>query len=179
MYKSQMGTNDNKTNSKNTIKFMANLRCLFFLKYDTILSSVKEGFYLKYFVISDIHSHYEAMITALEKHKYDEHNPNHHLLVLGDLFDRGKEAILVLEYLFRLNLEEKATIILGNHDTFLLDFLQGKQDRSYFNIIRNGFGETLQQLSGIEALYENFKQINNNIIYNYSFLENCRTGVFR
>lgn len=127
---------------------------------------------MMYYVISDIHSHYNAMVTALLKSGYNSENPNHHLIVIGDLFDRGKQATEVLEFLYQLNLEEKATIILGNHDTFLLDFLEGKHDRVHFNIKYNGFGTTLKYLSGIKPDEHNLEKIKNKIDEEYSFLRN-------
>ena len=127
---------------------------------------------MKYFVISDIHAHYDAMITALHKSGYYQDNDNHHLIILGDLFDRGMQTVQVLEYLYPLYLQDKVTIILGNHDSFLLDFLDGNDTRSYFNVVRNGFGDTLYQLSNIEPTLENFPDIRNTIMDQYSFLKN-------
>lgn len=125
---------------------------------------------MKYFVISDIHSHYKAMIKALDKKGYDESNSEHHLLVLGDLFDRGEETIDVLKYLYRMTREKKATIILGNHDVFLMDFLEGNHERALFNVRYNGFGETLKQLSGVSPKYETLELIHKTIQNNYPYL---------
>lgn len=98
---------------------------------------------MKYFVTSDIHGHFQVLIDALNQKGYDVENPNHHLIVLGDMFDRGDESKEVFEYLYRLNKEGKATIILGNHDTFMIEFLEGNYERALFNINRNGFLYTL------------------------------------
>ena len=103
---------------------------------------------MKYFVISDIHGHYQVMIDALQKSGFDMTNDSHHLLVLGDMFDRGKESKEVLEYLYHLTTIHKATVILGNHDSFLLEFLEGAFSNAEFNIQYNGFGDTLYSLSG-------------------------------
>ena len=126
---------------------------------------------MEYFVISDIHSHYDSMITALNKAMYDSTNNNHHLLVLGDLFDRGKQANEVLNYLHTLHQEKKVTIILGNHDTFLLDFLRENYTRTAFNVERNGFGKTLMQLAGVETIPIELKDIHNRITKRYPYLE--------
>ncbi len=130
---------------------------------------------MKCFVISDIHSHYDAMITALKKHGYDSKDDNHHLIVLGDLFDRGNQPIEVLEYLYPLSTQKKATIILGNHDTFLLDFLDGNSSRTMFNITHNGFGKTLYYLSGIvpdENVLDTVREkINERFSYLHKFLQ--------
>ena len=127
---------------------------------------------MTYYIISDIHSHYNAMVTALLKLGYNSENTNHHLIVLGDLFDRGKQPKDVLEFLYQLNLEDKASIIIGNHDTFLLDFLKGNHKRVLFNINRDGFGETLKYLSGIKPNEDNLDKIKEIIEDEYSFLKN-------
>ncbi len=126
----------------------------------------------KFFIISDIHSHYSSMIEALNKAQYDEDNPQHHLLVLGDLFDRGNEGCNVLEYLYQLSSQEKATIILGNHDAFLLDFLDGNFEKVGFNIKHNGFGNTLKQLSDLDPKNSDFELIHKSIVLRYPFLHN-------
>ena len=126
---------------------------------------------MTYFIISDIHSHYNAMITALLKSGYDSENTSHHLIVVGDLFDRGKQPKEVIEFLYQLHLEEKASVIIGNHDLFLLDFLQGNHKRVLFNIEKNGFGETLEYLSGIAPNEDNLDKIMEIIEDEYSFLK--------
>lgn len=127
---------------------------------------------MKYFVISDIHAHFDVMFLALQKAGYDSQNSNHHLLVLGDLFDRGKQANEVLQFLYPLNMQEKATIILGNHDSFLLDFLNGHHDKAYFNSLYNGFGETLYALSGKQPEFEHFQDTQTIIEDRYPYLRN-------
>ena len=125
---------------------------------------------MKYFIISDIHSHYSAMITALNNEGYNSDNSDHHLLVLGDLFDRGTEALEVLDYLHTLSIQDKATILLGNHDKFLLDFLEGVHGRVLFNIARNGFGKTLEQLSGMVPNEDNLQEVQLAIEVNFPYL---------
>jgi len=102
---------------------------------------------MKYFVTSDIHGHYEVLLNALKKAGYNEKNQDHHLLILGDMFDRGDESKQVLAYLYRLYKEQKATIILGNHDYFMIEFLEGNYERTLFNIKHNGFLHTLLSLT--------------------------------
>lgn len=105
---------------------------------------------MQYFVTSDIHGHYQALRTALSTAGYDESNPDHHLLVLGDLFDRGDESKEVYEYLYRLHQAKKATIILGNHDSFMLELLEGNYERAKFNVDRNGFLHTLESFTNYQ-----------------------------
>lgn len=113
----------------------------------------------KYFVVSDIHAHYFSLRIALEKNGYDENNKQHHLLVLGDLFDRGDETVEVYDYLYHLHQQKKATILLGNHDTFTLDFLRGNLDRVTFDIHFNGFRKTLEQFSGTKVDLDKLEEL--------------------
>lgn len=103
---------------------------------------------LKTYVISDIHGHYDAMVSSLKRSGYNSKDKTHQLIVLGDLFDRGLQNKEVYDYLFKLSLERKASIILGNHDKFLIDFLEGNHKKTVFNIARNGFGTTIDSFLG-------------------------------
>ncbi len=111
----------------------------------------------KVFIVSDIHGHYHALKRALDEAGFDEENDDHHLLGLGDYFDRGKENKEVFEYLYRLEKKGKGTFLVGNHDLFLLEFFEGDDDRVLFNIDYNGFQTTLESFSGIR--YEGPKSL--------------------
>ena len=126
---------------------------------------------MKYFVISDIHAHFNAMISALKNKNFNPDKNNNHLLVLGDLFDRGNQAKEVLEYLYPLSKKNKATIILGNHDSFLLEFLNGDNSNVMFNAYYNGFGATLYSLSGIKLNSNNINKIRDVIEEKYPYLK--------
>ena len=125
----------------------------------------------KYFVISDIHGHYDEMVSALEKNGYDSNNLAHHLVVIGDLFDRGTQSKEVLEYLYPLSIEGKATILLGNHEVFLIEYLQGNILRAIFNIKHNGTMKTLVSLTGKDTIStQELELIKTEIIDRYPYL---------
>lgn len=105
-----------------------------------------------YFVTSDIHGFYDVLIQSLDRAGFDRRDHNHHLIVVGDLFDRGKQSKEVLEYLYQLYQEDRCTIIMGNHDYFLLELFEENIKRCQFNVLHNGFEETLQSLSGMYHL---------------------------
>ena len=50
---------------------------------------------MKYFVVSDVHSFYDAMMNALNKQGFDPENKEHKLIACGDLFDRGDDTVKV------------------------------------------------------------------------------------
>ena len=124
----------------------------------------------KLFVISDIHGHYKITIKALKEKGYDENNKEHLLLVLGDIFDRGKESKEVYFWLKRLTEEKKAIVLKGNHDSFLIEFLENyKKMDNIFNFNHNGLKNTIYSLldgSGTIEDYYNIKKKNNEEIKN-------------
>lgn len=122
---------------------------------------------MKYFVLSDIHSHYEALINALNNAGFDETNPKHKCIIVGDLFDRGEDAHAVLTYVMKLEESNKAHVLLGNHDDFLLEFLAGDDTKTAFNIMHNGFGETLESLSQMRLSTQPYERIRKSIHARY------------
>ncbi len=95
----------------------------------------------KIFFISDLHGHFTETIEALKKAKYNENDPNHLLVVLGDIFDRGEQNLEIFDWLYHLTQEKKAIVTYGNHHKFLIDFLEG--DNNPFNYLRNGLNTTI------------------------------------
>ena len=68
---------------------------------------------MKLFVVSDVHSFYTPLMTALEEAGFDRENKEHWLIVCGDLFDRGPESSQLLEYVTSL---PRKILVRGNHD---------------------------------------------------------------
>ena len=76
---------------------------------------------MKRLVIGDIHGEFERMVDVLEKCGFD---PDQDVLYsTGDLCDRGPEPISVLDYLYAL---PHFCPVVGNHDFWLLGYLQQK-----------------------------------------------------
>lgn len=81
------------------------------------------------YILGDVHGMYDDMISSLNSlgfntdKGYAEHPKGKQVLFIGDLVDRGKRSADVLE--FTMNTVEKGNgkLILGNHETMLLDGL--------------------------------------------------------
>ena len=58
---------------------------------------MKENPLTKYFVFSDVHGEYDALINSLRMAGYEGGNPQHKLISLGDAFDRGPNSREVYE----------------------------------------------------------------------------------
>lgn len=100
------------------------------------------------FVVSDIHSFYSIFKKALDEKGFDINNENHRLIICGDLFDRGKEAKELLNFLLSIP-ENRLIIVKGNHEDLIEDCLE--ELYNYSNIsghhITNGTLDTIAQLT--------------------------------
>lgn len=87
---------------------------------------------MKYFIVADVHGFYNEMIAALEAKGFDANNPDHMLISLGDVFDRGKQPIEVMKFLNDLHKKGKAILVRGNHEDLmqhmLLNYPQGHDE---------------------------------------------------
>ena len=84
------------------------------------IQSLPEG---KLDIIGDIHGQYAALQALLAHLGYDDdgaHPQGRHLILLGDLVDRGPDVPGVLAWYQRLHARGRAQTVLGNHEINLL-----------------------------------------------------------
>lgn len=84
----------------------------------------------KNFVVSDIHSFYTPLMSALKEAGFDKENENHRLIVCGDLFDRGNDSIEVYKFIKSLP-KDRRILIRGNHEYLLKECLKKKLPATY------------------------------------------------
>lgn len=105
----------------------------------------------KYFVLSDIHSFYNEMIEALDSKGFDISNNDHCVVICGDLFDRGPDAIKVFKFVKKLNDIDRLIYIRGNHEDLLFDcvteIVQGRGISAHH--YHNHTVDTICQFTGI------------------------------
>lgn len=100
---------------------------------------------MKYFVCSDLHSHCSALKESLGKAKFEINNPDHLLIICGDVFDRGDETLELYEFLKSIN---NKVLIRGNHELLYLDLLKKTVPDSYDH--HNGTVKTFCHIAGID-----------------------------
>ena len=109
----------------------------------------------KYFITSDIHSFFSIFKEALDKAGWEQNNPDHILVLAGDLFDRGMESIKLLNFV--QDLGDRFIFVRGNHEDLLEDCLYeanvGMRIGSHH--YSNGTTNTIAQFSGVN-LYNGF-----------------------
>ena len=104
----------------------------------------------KLFVISDVHSHYDAMKTALDNAGFNPDDENHWLISCGDELDRHDQPREVIKYLKNL---PRKILIRGNHT----DLIEKCCDRGYplIHDYSNGTFDTIRYI-GREDLGRSF-----------------------
>ena len=78
---------------------------------------------MKYYVVSDIHGYYTAFRTALQTAGFDDDIGEKRIIILGDLFDRGSEAIKLQNYILHLMREDLVILVRGNHEDLFEDLV--------------------------------------------------------
>lgn len=81
---------------------------------------------MKYFIVSDIHSCYRPLEKALVEKGFDINDPNHTLVVLGDVFDRGLQTRKVYDLLTTIP-QERVILVKGNHEYLFEELLWEKK----------------------------------------------------
>lgn len=104
-----------------------------------------------YFAVSDPHGYYSILKKSLKKAGFEMKNPEHKLIVCGDLLDRGLEAIEMLNFVQELLKQDRFIYIRGNHEDLFLDCLKEMEafDGRILNQIHyhNGTASTCNQLA--------------------------------
>ena len=100
-----------------------------------------------YFCFSDVHSFFDELEEALDKKGFDIDNPDHILVMLGDMFDRGTQPLEMYNFL-RSFPKERRILIRGNHETLLKELVE----RGYaeWHDVSNRTHHTLFYLAGLD-----------------------------
>jgi len=89
------------------------------------------------FVMGDIHGSARALKQCLERGQFDIDND--HLIVLGDVCDRGYETVECIDTLLQI---KNLTAMIGNHDKWTMDWLLGTHF-DYEMWLQQGGNETI------------------------------------
>ncbi len=100
-----------------------------------------------YFVTSDIHGYASVLKESLKEKGFDKRNPNHILIVCGDVFDRGTEPLEVYKFLKSIP-KKRCILIKGNHESLYFDLLKKKFPESHD--FSNGTVGTFIQIAGYD-----------------------------
>lgn len=104
---------------------------------------------MKYFVFSDAHGDYDALMRAIEEYGYQSNNIDHTLISCGDNFgraDRGLGSKGIYDYLNSHFHKNTPICLMGNHELILKDILFRRNIS--VNDIYNGEHKTIYSFLG-------------------------------
>ena len=106
---------------------------------------------MKYYVTADVHGYFTELKTALAEQGFFDDPVPRKLVVLGDLYDRGTEALQLQAFILDLLAKDQVILIRGNHEDLTLDLLHNWNRKSYLqrNHHLNGTVDTVCQLTGV------------------------------
>ena len=111
-----------------------------------------------YYVVSDVHGYYTEMVEALESAGFFKETRPCKLVLCGDLLDRGKEAVKMIDFMIGLMEEEKLIYIRGNHEDLFVDCLEQIAAGNVCDIVNgmshhytNRTWDTMLQISGMNV----------------------------
>lgn len=110
----------------------------------------RSGKKVKYYVLSDIHGFYAHFVQSLETAGYFSDTGEKKLVILGDLFDRGKDAVRLQEYISELIDTDSVILIRGNHEDLFCNMVTEDGGLPYSHHISNGTYDTGIQLTGYQ-----------------------------
>ena len=97
---------------------------------------------MKYFVSGDIHGFYDEWQSALKEKGFDISNPEHKIILCGDLFDRGSQPKEIIEFV--LKHKDKVIFIRGNHEDLMEQMIE--RNSSDYGDLCNGTAQTIVDL---------------------------------
>ena len=97
---------------------------------------------MKYFVTADIHGYFDEWQTALQDKGFDINNPEHKIILCGDLFDRGRQPKQIIDYI--LSHKDKFILIRGNHEDLMEEMIE--RNNATFMDLSNGTSYTIVDL---------------------------------
>lgn len=109
---------------------------------------------MRYYVVADVHGFYTELISVLTQKGFFEDKEPHKLIVCGDLFDRGKEAVLLQDFILDLLKKEQVILIRGNHEDLIVKLINDYHRWTNECLVfthhwRNGTVDTVMQLTGM------------------------------
>ena len=97
---------------------------------------------MKYFVSGDIHGFYDEWQNALKDKGFNLDNPEHKIILCGDLFDRGNQPKEIIEFV--LKHKDKVILIRGNHEDLMEQMIE--RNSSDYGDLCNGTAQTIVDL---------------------------------
>ena len=125
---------------------------------------------MRYYVTADIHGFYTPLIAALTKAGFFADSAPHKLVILGDLFDRGKEALKLQAFVSDLLEQDKVILKSGPHEDLFAELVTMDTGLPYRHHGDNGTYDTALQLTSFDphlapTLHDDFAEAARNTVF--------------
>ena len=105
---------------------------------------------MRYYIAADVHGFFTQFHTALEDAGYYRDSGPHRLVLLGDAFDRGPEAVKMQEFLLDRLEKNEVILIRGNHEDLFTEMVTVDEGLPVRHHRSNGTYDTALQLTGFD-----------------------------
>ena len=105
---------------------------------------------MKYYIAADVHGFYTEFHDALDKAGYFTDPVPHKLIILGDLFDRGQEAVKMQHFILELIEKDPVILVRGNHEDLYEEMITIDEGLPVRHHRSNGTYDTALQLTGYD-----------------------------
>ena len=105
---------------------------------------------MKYYITADIHGFYTEFHKALDEAGYFTDPEPHKLIILGDIFDRGQEAVEMQRFILSLLEQDAVILIRGNHEDLFEELANEDEGLPLRHHVSNGTYSTALQLTGYD-----------------------------
>ena len=85
---------------------------------------------MKYFIFSDVHGFYDELMLAIDRAGFDKDNPEHIIVSLGDLLDRGTKPLQCLRFVNSLP-SDRRILIRGNHEDLMEEVIARRESNQH------------------------------------------------
>ena len=100
---------------------------------------------MKYFIFSDVHGFYDELMLALNNTGFYKDNPEHIIVSLGDLLDRGPKPLQCLRFVNSIP-SDRRIVIHGNHEDCMEEMIARRESKQHD--WHNGTIQTALDLAG-------------------------------
>ena len=118
---------------------------------------------MRYYVTADIHGFLTPFENALQDAGYFDDPREKKIIICGDLFDRGAEAVEMQQHILELMKRDAVILIRGNHEDLFCKMVTEDEGLPYPQHIHNGTYQTALALTGYDPGMANVR--------NYDFAE--------
>ena len=125
---------------------------------------------MKYYDTADIHGFFTPMMKALTDAGYFTDQEPHKLIILGDVLDRGREALKVQQFILDEMDKDRVILIRGNHEDLFEELVTEDNGKPYSHHVSNGTYDSALQLTGYDPVMASIRS--------YDFADAAKQTVF-